>query len=219
MAANNNPNAAQQALLQRVRNDRIFLNNPVMFQGLGLAPLVVADTSLRNALILSVAIFLLVVPTRLLTVLLLQFTGNRGHTVLYPLVASAVYVPAYLLLQAFFGTYLLPLGIYLAILVVEPLVISRAERARLEEPVMALKQGTSTATGAAIVMLLMGGIRELLATGSLYGYPVWQGSTNLMPLAAHPAGGFILLGLVCALWRAAANRRKKHLSMEAVWKQ
>lgn len=219
MANNNAPSSAQQALMQRMRNDRIFMNNPVMFQGLGLAPLVVADTSLRYAVILSVAILLLAVPTRLVSVIILHLSNNHGRTILYPIVASVIYVPVYLLLVTFFGNNLLPLGIYLPLLVAEPLIISRGERTKLEDPVMALKQGFSTAVGADVVILLMGAIRELLATGSLYGVQVYSGHTNLMPLAAHPAGGFILLGLVCAVWRAAANHRKKRLTMEAVWRK
>ena len=38
---NTNPSPAQRAVLQRIQNDRVFMNNPVMLQGLGLAPIVV----------------------------------------------------------------------------------------------------------------------------------------------------------------------------------
>ena len=48
------------------KNDRIFLNNPVMMSGLGLAPLVVTANSGYNAVVLSVAVLLILTPTRVL---------------------------------------------------------------------------------------------------------------------------------------------------------
>lgn len=215
---NTNPSPAQRAVLQRIQNDRVFMNNPVMLQGLGLAPIVVADTSCRNAVMLIAALALLLVPTRVLTVAVLTITGNRGHYVLYPFMAALIYIPAYLLLVEIFGTDLLLLGLYLPILVVDPLIINRNERTRLETITSALKQGISTFFGAAAVVFLMGAIREFLATGCLFEHQVYFGSTSLMPLANQPSGGFILLGLICAIWRYAANAKKLHLTQEAVWK-
>ena len=52
------------------RRDRIFLNKPVIMQGMGLAPLVVAATSGRNALMLSVAVGILLTPARVIAALL-----------------------------------------------------------------------------------------------------------------------------------------------------
>lgn len=215
---NTNPTPAQLAVLHRIQNDRVFMNNPVMLQGLGLAPIVVADTSCRNAVMLIAALALLLVPTRVLTVSILTITGNRGHYVLYPFMAALIYIPAYLLLLEIFSTDLLLLGLYLPILVVDPLIINRNERTRLETITSALKQGISTFLGAAVVVFLMGAIREFLATGCLFEHQVYFGSTNLMPLANQPSGGFILLGLICAIWRYAANIRKLYLTQEAVWK-
>ena len=55
---------------KRARRDRVFLNNPVIMQGLGLAPLIVAATTLKNGVMLSVAVLLLLTPTRVLAALL-----------------------------------------------------------------------------------------------------------------------------------------------------
>ena len=51
-------------------HDRVFLNNPVVMQGMGLAPLVVLATNGQNALMLAVAVALLLTPSRLLACLL-----------------------------------------------------------------------------------------------------------------------------------------------------
>ena len=58
-------------------HDRVFLNNPVVMQGMGLAPLVVLATSGQNALMLAVAVALLLTPSRMLACLLSRLFPMR----------------------------------------------------------------------------------------------------------------------------------------------
>ena len=85
-----------EELRRKIKRDRVFLNNPVVMQGLGLAPLVVAATSLKNAVILGVAVLLLLTPTRILAALLSRFSSFRFRglpiTLLYiGILALAIY--------------------------------------------------------------------------------------------------------------------------------
>ena len=68
--------------------------------------------------------------------------------------------------------------------------------------------------GYAVVLLLVGCIREWLSTGAVFGVAV-TANTILMPLASMPAGGFILLGVISAVWRALAARYRAFLTNEA----
>ena len=58
-------------------HDRVFLNNPVVMQGMGLAPLVVLATNGQNALMLAAAVALLLTPSRLLACLLSRLRSTR----------------------------------------------------------------------------------------------------------------------------------------------
>ena len=123
-------------------HDRVFLNNPVVMQGMGLAPLVVLATSGQNALMLAVAVALLLTPSRLLACLLSRlFPLREEHpsnaelekkllppSILYSGSAAVVYLAAYPILNRLFGVSLLVLGIYLPMLVVEPLLTYRFGR-------------------------------------------------------------------------------------------
>ena len=60
-------------------HDRVFLNNPVVMQGMGLAPLVVLATSGQNAVMLAVAVALLLVPSRVLACLLSRLFPLRDN--------------------------------------------------------------------------------------------------------------------------------------------
>ncbi len=197
------------------RRDRIFLNNPVIMQGMGLAPLVVAATTARNALMLSVAVILLLTPVRVIAALLARTGYYRFRGLIYCLTSATVYIGVYYALQAIFDVEILQLGIYLPLLVVEPLIIKRYERPQKERLVTALKKGLRTTCGYVLVLMLMGCLREVLTTATLFEQAIPRLPADLFPMASLPAGGFLLLGVVCAVWRSAVNRYKKYVNMEA----
>ena len=197
------------------RRDRIFLNNPVIMQGMGLAPLVGAATTARNALMLSVAVILLLTPVRVIAALLARTGYYRFRGLIYCLTSATVYIGVYYALQAIFDVEILQLGIYLPLLVVEPLIIKRYERPQKERLVTALKKGLRTTCGYVLVLMLMGCVREVLTTATLFDHAIPRIPADLFPMASLPAGGFLLLGVVCAVWRSAVNRYKKYVNMEA----
>ena len=207
-------------------HDRIFLNNPVIMQGMGLAPLVVLATSGRNALMLAVAVALLLTPSRVIGYFLSKLVPLEENAseeelrakllprgLIYCGTAAVVYMGIYPILDHLFGVELLTLGIYLPMLVVEPLLIYRYGRVQ-ETPRKAVSKGLRVTVGYAVVLLLVGCIREWLASGAVFGVALTS-NTILMPLAAMPAGGFILLGVISAVWRALAARYRTFLTNEA----
>ena len=125
--------------------------------------------------------------------------------------AAVVYLAVYPILNALFGTDLLVLGIYLPLLVVEPLLTYRFGRVQ-ETMHKAVSKGLRITLGYALILLLLGCVREWLALGSVFGIPL---SRSVLPMAGMPAGGFIVLGVLCAVWRALAQKRKAYLTKEA----
>ena len=145
-------------------HDRVFLNNPVVMQGMGLAPLVVVATTGQNGLMLAAAVTLLLVPSRVLACLLSRLVPLRDEeptpeqlqkkllprALLYAASAAVVYLAAYPILNFVFGTGLLNLGIYLPMLVVEPLLTYRF--GRVQETVhKAVSKGVRITVGYALL--------------------------------------------------------------------
>ena len=207
-------------------HDRVFLNNPVVMQGMGLAPLVVLATSGRNAVMLAVAVALLLTPSRMLACLLSRLCPLRDErpapeelekkllprAFVYSGSAAVVYLAVYPILNMLFSTSLLSLGIYLPMPTVEPLLTYRF--GRVQETVhKAVSKGVRITVGYALLLVVVGIVREWLSLGTVFGAPV--GRWALLPLAKMPAGGFIVLGILCAIWRAAAAKRKEYLKKEA----
>ena len=207
-------------------HDRVFLNNPVVMQGMGLAPLVVLATSGQNAVMLAAAVALLLVPSRVLACLLSRLVPLRDEeptpeqlqkkllprALVYGFSTAVVYLAVYPILNMLFSTSLLSLGIYLPMLTVEPLLTYRF--GRVQETVhKAVSKGLRITVGYALLLMLLGCVREWLALGTVFGTPV--GQRAVLPMAGMPAGGFIVLGVLCAVWRALAARRRAYLTKEA----
>ena len=195
---------------KRARRDRVFLNNPVIMQGLGLAPLIVAATTLM----LSVAVLLLLPPTRVLAALLSRFAYFRFRGLTYALTAAAVFVGVrYVMGLLYPVSDLALLGLYLPLLVADPIVLKRYERPQRERVRTALRKGIITSLGYILMLLLISGLREFLGAGALMGTQVMKNA--LFPMAQLPSGGFILLALVMCVWRAAAASVKQQMSLGA----
>lgn len=194
---------AEAALNERIRADHIWLSNPVLVRGLGMAPVIGAALDGQRALMLCIAALILVTFTRVLAVAVCHLTKNRFRPVVYCYSAALLYIPTYILLYRLFGTDLSLLGIYLPIMVVEPAIVKRMEFADLEPVKDAFRHGFNNALGMCIVLLIVGCLRELLATGAVFGNVILHNA--LLPLAALPAGGFVIVGILAAVWCAAAN--------------
>ena len=207
-------------------HDRVFLNNPVVMQGMGLAPLVVLATTAHNGVMLAAAVTLLLVPSRVLACLLSRLVPLHDEdpapetlqkkllprALIYAFSPAVVYLAAYPILNAVFGMGFLSLGIYLPLLTVEPLLTYRF--GRVQETVhKAVSKGLRITVGYALLLVLLGCVREWLSAGTVFGAAV--GSRALLPMASMPAGGFIVLGVLCAVWRALAKKRREYLEKEA----
>lgn len=193
------------------RRDRIFLNNPVIMQGLGLAPIVIPAYTIQNAVIMAVAVALLLTPTRMLATFLGRHTGFKFRAIIYVLTSGIVYVGVSYLMDLWFGSLLAGVGLYLPLLVLEPLIIKRYESPQRERISTSFKKGLITTVGFCLVLFFMAGLREVLGAGTLGGLEVFRGP--LLPFAQQPAGGFILLGLLAAVWRSLVNTFKKNVSL------
>ena len=199
-------------LARRIKKDRVFLNNPVVMQGLGLAPLVGAAGNLQNAGVLAVGVVLVFSPTRVLAGVLCGFSLFRFRGLTYALSACVVYIGALFVLRSLYTPAQLGLlGLYLPLLCADPIVLKRYERPQRERVKTALKKGLITSAGYILILFLTAAIREFLGAGSLFGHAVM--SYSLLPLAALPMGGFILLALLIAGWRGAASIVKRQMAL------
>ena len=183
------------------KEDLIFNNNPVFVSGLGLAALITAVDSVRSAFIISVAVFIMSIITRIIGNIVCKYIPERLWIMSYALIACIAYIPSLLVLERMYSlnAIRIAVGIYLPMLVADSMVISRAEIPLRETFMQSTVFGLRSAVGFTIAAFLVGSVREVLGKGTFIGTPaVIHGNLKIFLTVC---GGFITLSLLSALWQ------------------
>ena len=194
------------------RRRKITLTNPVFIKGLALAPLAIAGTNMTNCIILCIAVILLLTPSRIVTNLITRRMSVPLKTFFYPLISALIFGPIYYLMYRLLGRQVLVLGVYLPILVVDPLIVKNFERTRKETFKYSIINGLRNTGGFVVACLILGRVRELLAYGTILNYKIL--SVSLLPMAKNSFGGFLIIGLISAVWQMYVDRYHEKLIRE-----
>ncbi|MBE6878370.1 MAG: hypothetical protein E7488_04305 [Ruminococcaceae bacterium] len=197
-----------------VRRRKVTLSNPVFMKGLALAPIVVAGTSVHNGLLLCIAVFFLLTPTRVITSIITRRMSVPFKTFFYPFVSAIVFAFVYYYMYRYLGTSVLMLGVYLPILVIDPLIVKNFEKTRKESVLYSIINGLRNTMGFAVACMTVCVIREFLAFGTIGGIKLV--GVSLLPMAQYSFGGFLIVALVAGLWSAAVKNYKYRVEVEAL---
>ena len=186
----------------------ILYKNPVLSLGLALPFAVVCSNSLKNAAIMSICMFITLIPTMMIASLVGKRIPPALYFVVYPIIASFILIPAILLATPLSSNAEDSLGFYLQILSVNSLLIYSIRPCVRIKPGKAFAYSSMNCVGFALVMFCLAFFRELLGNGTLWGIPV-SFSAHVYGLL-FPFAGFILVGFFAALMRTV-NRKIYHL--------
>ena len=175
----------------------LFFRNPVLVLGLVIGQLAAGDTTLQNGAALSVAYFFIVVPVLLFASVFGKKLPEWSKIVCYALLSAAMLFPSYFICKSFSATIFDSVGIYPALLAVStvPMVYS-SKFAENQKISVVFMNAICLAGGFALTALVLGAARELLASGSLWGFRITE---VYLPAAKLPFWGFILLGFMSAI--------------------
>ena len=180
----------------------IFRNNPTFRLVLGLCPTLAVTTSLENALGMGLAASFVLVCSNGLVSALRRAVPAAVHIPCYIVIVATFVTAVDLLLQAFLPSLSESLGIFIPLIVVNCIILGRAEAFACRNGVVAsLADGLGTGLGFTLALALIASVREIVGAGSLtfWGDCAVRGiHAGPAALALLPAGGFITLGLLLA---------------------
>lgn len=201
----------------------LWHNNPALVQILGLCPLLAVSNTFINALGLGIATIFVLSLSNSLVSLSRRWLSNEIRIPVFVLLIAAAVTLCELIIQAFAYSLYQSLGIYLSLIVTNCVIIARAEAYAVKNSLKyAALDGLFMGIGFAIILILLGAIREILTQGTLFsGANLLFGSAaadwtwqvidiqNGMTLAALPAGAFICYGFLVAGKQALDTLFKK----------
>jgi electron transport complex protein RnfE len=102
------------------------------------------------------------------------------------------------------------LGAFIALIVVNCLILGRQEAFASRQPVhLALADATGMAAGFAFALLCLGSAREILGSGTFFGVPLFGPDFEPWIVMILPPGGFLMLGVILLVFNALAERAAK----------
>lgn len=176
----------------------LLMSNPIMERGFILAPVIVASYNTQNSVALGIGFAVIT----FITVMLSSFISRRIpytiRTILYALLACVVFVPTAMLIERLLPGSLYSLGVFLPLLVANSLIVVKSESRfhRHGFGYMTIDVA-SHAAGFFLAIVLVGLIREVLGSGTVFGITV--NGLFTAPAVLMPFSGFILVGLLAAV--------------------
>jgi len=175
----------------------VWEENPVLIQILGLCPTLAVTNTVENAIAMALATAFVLVGSSGLVSLVRKLIPDQVRISAYILIIATFVTVVDLLMAAVAPSVSKALGPFVPLIVVNCMILGRAEAFASKNPFFpSILDAAGTASGFAVALLMMGGVRELLGSGSLLGLHVLPGSWEPWVIMILPPGGFLTLGVI-----------------------
>lgn len=205
----------------------LWKNNPALVQLLGLCPLLAVTGSFINGLGLGLATTAVLIGSNTTVSLVRNLVPAEIRIPIFVMVIAAFVTIIQLLMNAYTFTLYQALGIFIPLIVTNCAIIGRAEAYASKNPVkLAAFDGLMMGVGFTLVLVTLGGLREILGSGTLFSgaeflFGDWAKQLTLtlyvtehkFLLAILPPGAFIGMGLLIAL-KNVLDKRLEQLNKQ-----
>ena len=188
----------------------IIKENPVLVLLLGMCPTLGITTSVENAIGMSAAVLFVLVCSNAIISLLRNIIPDKVRIPCYIVIIATFVTLVEMLMNAFLPELHASLGVFLPLIVVNCIILGRAEMfASKNGVVSSILDAVGMAVGFAIALLLMSSIREVLGNGTFLGTEIPFIKDYTIPLMTKSFGGFLVLGVLIAAVNAIMVKCKK----------
>ena len=214
---------------REIARNGIWKQNTSLVQLLGLCPLLAVSTSFVNGVSLAVATIFVMALSSGTVASVRSFIPHEIRIPVFILIIAALVTVVDLAMNAWLHELYLVLGIFIPLIVVNCIVLARVEAfAAKNTPLAAAWDGAMMGVGMAVAIAVLGGLRELIGTGTLFSgiEMVIPGTRALQVLPADypgflvailPPGAFLVLGFLIAgrNWLDARAEQRARLAAPA----
>lgn len=185
----------------------IIISNPIFILALGLCPALAVSNTVDNALGMSASVLFVLLGSNIIISAIRRFVPGIMRIPTFIVIIATFVTMVNLVFQAYVPALHESLGIYLPLIVVNCIILGRAEAFASKNPVTAsIADALGISVGFALALVIISLIREILGTGSL---SIADSSLFTLPLLGEhpliifilPPGAFLIIGLMLALFR------------------
>lgn len=188
----------------------IFKENPIFVLLLGMCPTLAVTTSAVNGLGMGLATTVVLVFSNLFISLLRKIIPNKVRIPAFIVVVATFVTIVQFMLQAYLPSLNDSLGVFIPLIVVNCIILGRAEAYASKNPVIpSIFDGLGMGIGFAIALTLLGGFREIIGSGSIFGFKFIPSDYNITIFVLAPGAFFVLACLIATKNRIDRKNGKK----------
>lgn len=192
----------------KIIKNGIIDENPTFVQVIGMCPTLAVTTSVENGIGMGLATTAVLTCSNLVISLIRKLVPDQVRIPCYVVVIASFVTLVQMLLQAFVPALNAALGVYIPLIVVNCIILARAEAfAGKNGPVASLFDGIGMGLGFTLALSLIGCVRELLGNGSILGFTVLPEAFPRTLLMILPPGAFFTLAFLMVIVNSLKNRK------------
>ncbi len=188
----------------------IIKENPVLILLLGTCPTLAVTSDLKSAVGMAAAAFLVLLCSNIVISLLRNVIPNQVRIPCYIVVIAGFVTIVEMLMHAFFPDIYTALGIFLSLIVVNCIILGRAEMFAAKNTVVdSILDAVGMGIGFAIALVAMAFIREVFGGGTFFGIEIPFLKDYAIPLLKEAPGGFLVFGILIAIANKCFTKKPK----------
>ena len=189
----------------KIITDGIIKNNPIFVLVLGMCPTLGTTTSAINGLGMGVATMFVLILSNMVISAVARVIPDKVRIPSYIVVLASFVTILQLLLQAYVPSLYETLGLFIPLIVVNCIVLGRAEAFANKNKVLdSALDGVGVGLGFTIALTVIGLVREILGSGSAFGFRFMEGDGMLAFVLAP--GAFLVLGYLMVIFKKITNK-------------
>ncbi|MCQ2075774.1 MAG: electron transport complex subunit E [Bacteroidaceae bacterium] len=184
----------------------IVKENPTFVLLLGMCPTLGTTSSAINGMSMGLATTFVLILSNLIISLIKNYVPDAVRIPCYVVVIASLVTILQMMMQAYVPDIYATLGLFIPLIVVNCIILGRAEAFAAKHGQMdSICDGIGIGIGFTLALTLLGGVREFLGTGAIFGFQL-QGENYGMLMFVLAPGAFIVLGYLIAI----VNKIKAH---------
>lgn len=194
--------------LGKVFKNGLINENPVLVQVIGMCPTLAVTTSAMNGLGMGLSTTAVLVCSNIVISLMRKIIPDKIRIPSFIVVIATFVTIVGMLLKAFLPALDKELGLFIPLIVVNCLILARAESfASKNGPLESAVDGLGMGFGFSLSLTVLGIIREILGSGSIFGFSLFGASFEPILLFILPPGAFLTLGFLLAGFNKIKNKK------------
>ncbi|MBO5492378.1 MAG: electron transport complex subunit E [Pyramidobacter sp.] len=187
----------------------IFKENPTFALVLGMCPTIAVTTSAENGLSMGLAAMCVLIGSNIAISALRRIIPDEIRIPAFIVVIAGFVTVLQLVIAAWFPALDAKLGIFIPLIVVNCIILARAEAFASKNGILAsAADGLGMGLGFTLALIVIGGVREIVGAGTFFGLNLFGGLYEPALLAILAPGGFITLGILMGIFRQFQLRKE-----------